>query len=596
MANLAFRVAVLQPLSHTAQLELDIPADVAPGATVDVAMPAWCPGSYLVRDYARWVRDLVAVDSAGKALLVQKLDKQTWRVTRGAGTTTVRWSVYGHELTVRNNHIDATHAFLHGPATFLYIPAARNAGVSVNVTCDPAWSLVVGLPTKGQAGSFAFSAADIDELYDSPLHLGHQVIHEFEVDGTTFELALWGEVPARGAFDVATLCRDLQHILRVHGQRFGGFPFTRYPFVVMFVPDGYGGLEHRSSSINIYGSNAFAARKHYEGLLELLSHEFFHAWNGKRIAPASLLHFDYTQEAYTKCLWVMEGITSFYDRWALLESKTITAASYFDKVLDDWTRLMHTPGRGRQSIEQSSFDAWIKLYKPDESNVNTTVSYYLKGGLVMFAIDLHIRLETGGSKSLDHVMRALWQRYGQVGKPHPEELAPLFSEVAGIDLEPFFARYVRGTEDPPIPALLARIGLVLTATRPENGDAGPAVWLGVTGGGRISSVLDDTPAAAAGLSPGDEWVAIDGIKTQGDGEIRAQLMARAPGESVTVTVFRRGRMLHIPLVLAAAPMGKYQISAAEAPADQARDAYRALVGEDLGKGAIATVTIASRML
>ncbi|MBK9070067.1 MAG: M61 family metallopeptidase [Myxococcales bacterium] len=596
MGTLAFRVSVLQPQAHTAQLELDIPASVAPGDTVDVAMPAWCPGSYLVRDYARWVRDLVAVDSTGASLPITKLDKQTWRIARGAGTTTVRYTVYGHDLTVRTNHIDVTHAFLHGPATFLYVPAAREAAVTVAVTCDVAWSLVVGQPVRGERGQFAFDAANIDELYDAPLHLGQQTIHEFYVDGVTFDLALWGEVPARGTYDVATLCRDLQAILHAHGKRFGGFPFTRYAFVVMFVADGYGGLEHRNSSINIYGANAFSARKPYEGLLELLSHEFFHAYNGKRIAPAALLHFDYTKEAYTKCLWVMEGITSHYDRWSLLEAKTISAGSYFEKVLDDWTRLLHTPGRAQQSLEQSSFDAWIKLYKPDESNVNTTVSYYLKGGLVMFALDLHVRLETNGAKSLDDIMRALWLRYGQTGTPHPEELAPLFSEVSGLDLEPFFARYVRGTQDPPLGELLARVGLALVATRSENGDAGPAVWLGVTGSGRIGTVLDDTPAARAGLSPGDEWVALDGVRAQADADVRAQLMGRQPGDIVTATVFRRGRLHQVPVTLAAAPMNKHQICVVDAPSDAARAAYKAWIGEELGKGAIATVSITARML
>lgn len=596
MAQLAYRVSVPQPLSHTAQLELDVPATVAPGPTVDVAMPAWCPGSYLIRDYARWVRDLTAVDETGAVLSAIKIDKQTWRITRGQGCTTVRWGVYGHDLTVRTNHIDATHAFLHGPATFLYVPAARDVPVQVELAADANWSLVAGLPHRGGNGRWTLAAANIDELYDSPLHLGQQTVHEFEVDGAMFELALWGEVPTRGIFDTASLIRDLQATLSVHGRRFGGFPFVRYAFVVMFVRDGYGGLEHRSSSINIYEGNAFATRKAYEGLLELLSHEFFHAYNGKRIAPAALLQFDYTQEGYTKCLWVMEGITSYYDRWALREAGVITPASYFEKVLDDWTRLLQTPGRTRQSLEESSFDAWIKLYKPDESNLNTTVSYYLKGGLVMFALDLHIRIETSGAKSLDDVMRALWARYGQRGVAHPEELAAVFGEAVGLDLEPFFARYIRGTEDPPMGELLGHMGLALGALRPDNGDAGPAAWLGVTGSARIAGVLDGTPAAAAGLSPGDEWVALDGMRVQSDGDVRAQLLGRAPRETVEVAVFRRGRLLRVPVTLAEAPPTKHQVGAAEAPSEAAQRAYRAWIGEELGKGALASVTTTNRML
>ncbi len=347
------------------------------------------------------------------------------------------------------------------------------------------------------------------------------------------ELAIWGERAPGGTFDEARLATDLAAIVDDHVARFGEAPFREYTFILMLAHEAYGGLEHRASSVNLFHPHFAATRKAYEGLLELLSHELFHAWNGKRIAPRALLHFDYTTEAYTPCLWVMEGITSHYDRFALRSSGRVTAKSYLDKVLDDWSRLQATPGRARQSLEQSSFDAWIKLYKPDESNLNTTVSYYLKGGLAMFALDLEIRRRTEGAKSLDDVLRELWVRFGVTREPHPEDLLPVFDEATGLSLVDVFARQIRGTEDPELAAELAHVGVELksSADPAQIADGLAAVWLGITvGGNRVTGVFDGSPAHAAGLSPGDELIAIDGFRATSDGDIRSLLGSRKPGD------------------------------------------------------------------
>ncbi len=330
----------------------------------------------------------------------------------------------------------------------------------------------------------------------------------------------------------------------------------------MLAHDSYGGLEHRASSVNLFHPHFAATRKAYEGLLELLSHELFHAWNGKRIAPRPLFEVDYAREAYTPCLWLMEGLTSHYDRFALRSAGRITAKSYLEKVLDDWARLQATPGRARQSLEQSSFDAWIKLYKPDESNLNTTVSYYLKGGLVMFALDLQIRRRTEGARSLDDVLRLLWQRYGQPGEPHPDDLQPLFEEATGLALGDVFARQIRGTEDPELARELAHVGLELRAsTDPaQTADGLSAVWLGATvQGNRVTAVFDHGPAQRAGISPGDELVAIDRFRATSDGELRNLLGTRRVGETVEISAFRRHRLIELRATLAAAPPTRYEL-------------------------------------
>jgi predicted metalloprotease with PDZ domain len=409
---------------------------------------------------------------------------------------------------------------------------------------------------------------------------------------------VWGERAPGGIYDEHKLAIDLGAIVDDHVQRYGEAPFTEYTFILMLSHDAYGGLEHRASSVNLYNPHFAATRKSYEGLLELLSHELFHAWNGKRIAPRALLDFDYSREAYTKCLWVMEGVTSHYDRFALRSSSRITAKSYLEKVLDDWARLMATPGRARQSLEQSSFDAWIKLYKPDESNLNTTVSYYLKGGLVLFALDLHIRRRTEGARSLDDVLRLMWRRFGQPREPHPEELQPVFEEATGIGLGDFFARFVRGTEDPDLREELGHVGLELrTSHDPATVSEGAGgCWLGVTAGGnKVTGVFDGSPAHAAGISPGDELIAVDGFRATSDGDLRNLLAARKIGEHARFSLFRRHRLIDTTAVLSSAPPTRYEIATvAEPGASAAR--YQAWLGE-AHPGAnqiLATITTTAR--
>lgn len=588
MSSLRYAVRLDTPARHTADIELRFTAG---GESTDITLPAWCPGSYLIRDYARFVRDLEARGDDGQPRRVTKVDKQTWRV-EGTGEITVRYTIYGHDLTVRTNHIDHDHAFLHGPATFLYPTAQRGSQVEVEVAYPAAWTLTTAMRREGQR----LRAGSIDELYDHPIHLGPSRTYDVPAK-VPVKLAIWGERAPGGTFDEQRLVQDLAAIVDDHIARVGEAPFPDYTFILMLAHDAYGGLEHRASSVNLYNPHFAATRKSYEGLLELLSHEFFHAWNGKRIAPKPLLDFDYTHEAYTPCLWVMEGITSHYDRFALRTSGRITAKSFLEKVLDDWARLQATPGRAHQSLEQSSFDAWIKLYKPDESNLNTTVSYYLKGGLAMVALDLHIRRRTEGQRSLDDVLRAMWQRYGKPGTPHPDDLEGVFEEATGLSLAEVFARQIRGTDDPELAAELAHVGLELRASADPAtvADGLNAIWLGLTAQGtRVTGVFDGSPAQAAGISPGDELVAIDRFRATNDGDLRNLLGARRPGDKVEVALFRRHRLVELTAQVAAAPATRYEI-AGVADAGPAAARFQAWLGEPHpGAQTLATVTATAR--
>jgi predicted metalloprotease with PDZ domain len=592
---LRYAVRLGTPGRHVGEIELRFPADTD---TVDVALPAWSPGSYLIRDYARHVRDLLVTAADGTPRRAAKRDKSTWTIeTAGARELIVRYAVYGHDLSVRTNHIDASHAFLHGPATFLYPTHLRDAPIELAIEAPDGWALTTAMaPAPAAAAPWRLAAAGIDELYDHPIHVGP--VRTYAVPARLpVRLAIWGERAPGGSFDEQRLTTDLAAVVDDHLGRFGEAPFTHYTFLLLLAHEAYGGLEHRASSVNLYNPYFAASRKSYEGLLELLSHELFHAWNGKRIAPRPLLEIDYAREAYTRCLWAVEGLTSHYDRYALRSAGRITAKSFLEKVLDDWARLQATPGRARHSLEAASFDAWIKLYKPDESNLNTTVSYYVKGGLAMIALDLQIRRRTEGARSLDDVVRALWQRHGARGEAHPEDLQPIFEEASGLSLADVFERQIRGTEDPDLPGELAHVGLELRAsTDPAQlADGGSAVWLGATlAGARVTAVFDGGPAQAAGLSPGDEIVALDGFRAGGEAELRLLAGARRPGDRAILTAFRRHRLIELPIAIGPAPPTRYEIATRPEPGSAAAR-YQQWLGEPYPTGQIlATVTTTAR--
>jgi predicted metalloprotease with PDZ domain len=596
MSQLRYTLRLDAPGLHLASVELRFPVDTQ---EVELALPAWSPGTYLIRDYARYVRDLAVVDEGGAPRAVTKRDKSTWSVdAQGARALRVRYAVYGHDLSVRTNHIDGGHAFVHGPATFLYPSHLRAAPIELDVAIPEGWILTTAM-APAPAPPYRLTAAGIDELYDHPIHAGDAAqVRTLAVPAQVpVKLAIWGPRAPGGAFDERRLAIDLGAIVDDHVARLGAAPFAHYTFLVMLAHDAYGGLEHRASSVNLYHPYFAASRKHYDGLLELLSHELFHVWNGKRIAPRPLLEIDYAREAYTRSLWLMEGMTSHYDRFALRTSNRITARSFLDKVLDDWARLMATPGRRRQSLEAASFDAWIKLYRPDESNLNTTVSYYLKGGLVMCALDLQIRRRTDGARSLDDVLRLLWHRYGQAGEPHPDRLQPVFEEATGLSLGDVFERQIRGTDDPELALELRHVGLELRAgiDPAQLADGASPVWLGATlAGTKVTGVFDDSPAQAAGLSPGDEIIALDGFRVTAEADVRSLAGALKPGDRIELAVFRRARLVQLPVTLGPAPATRYEIAGLpEAGAAAAR--YQAWLGEPHpGAQVLTTITTTAR--
>lgn len=583
MASVDYRIDLEERNAHLVRVEARFPVG---GGDLDLKLPVWTPGSYLVREFERHVQDVACTSEEGKPLGVRKLDKSTWRVdARGAKAVVAKYRVYANDLTVRSAHLDDTHAFFNGACVFLYADAAAEARVTV---VPPAgWKVTVGLPEPKKN---VFVARSYDELVDSPFEIGTHELLEFQAQGKPHRLAIWG----KAEIDRATLTADIVKIIDAAAALFGdGVPYDDYTFLLMLAPNQYGGLEHAKSCALLSSPFTFHPRKKYEEFLELIAHEFFHLWNVKRIHPEALGPFDYQREAYTRSLWVMEGITSYYDRHLLVRAGLQKPDKYLDKLAEELGKIAAIPGRKRQSLEESSFDAWIKLYRPDENTVNSTISYYLKGGVVALLLDLEIRWRTGGKRSLDDVMRLLWTRFGKVGRGFADEsVQALAEEAAGVELGAFFDRHVRGREEVDAERLLRTVGLSLAADGDEDDDGEREgkreAWLGVTtredgDALMVATAIEGGPAVQAGLYANDQLLALDGFRVESS-SLKDRLAAKKVGEKVRFTIFRRDQLREVEVTLGEKPVDKFKIGPAEGAGEGEKAAYRAWMGEEWKAG------------
>ncbi|MBP9118509.1 MAG: M61 family metallopeptidase, partial [Methyloversatilis sp.] len=474
MNAVRYRITPVHPEAHLFEVEIDIAKPAAEGQRL--SLPAWIPGSYMIREFARHIVRIEARDGI-KAVPLVKLDKHTWQAAPCEGVLRVRYEVYAWDLSVRAAHLDTTHGFFNGSSVFLRVHGCEHTPCEVDIR-PPAgraykeWRIATTLPEAGgrngakRHGFGLYRAAKYDELIDHPVEMGGFALHEFKACGVPHEVAITGHHD----IDAARLCEDLRRICEWQIRLFGEpAPFERYVFLVMAVGDGYGGLEHRSSTALLCSRNDLPApgasemSDAYRGFLGLCSHEYFHAWNIKRIKPAAFEPYDLTRENYTRLLWAFEGVTSYYDDLALVRSGVITQDDYLKLLAKTVTQVMRGGGRFKQSLADSSFDAWIKYYRQDENAPNAIVSYYAKGALVALALDLTLRSKTRGAVSLDDVMRRLWLDHGQTGVGVPEDGVRRVAEaVSGLKLKKFFSEATEGTDDLPLDDLLRAVGIDLS--------------------------------------------------------------------------------------------------------------------------------------
>ena len=568
--NLKYEVSFSKP--HTHLYEVTYTVGNINAATIDLQIPTWTPGSYLQREFAKNIQDFAAKDSSNNNLNWEKLDKATWRVTtNGAKEIKASYRVYAYELSVRTSHLDSSHAYFNGASIFMYVKGSVEQPLKLKINAPNGWRVTSPLALNPDADGY-FSAPNYDVLVDSPAEIGTHNVIEFDVLGKRHRIAIWGE----GNYDAEVLKRDFTKIIEAGAAIFGGtLPYEHYTFIVHLQPGIGGGLEHLNSTTCQSSPNIFKSPGRYNGFLGLISHEYFHLWNVKRIRPKALGPFDYQVENYTKNLWVSEGITSYYGDQLLLRAGLTKAGAYVGAIAGQIQRYEMTPGRLVQSAEAGSFDAWIKYYRPDENSPNTAMSYYDKGEIIGMLFDLEIRKATNNSKSLDDVMRLLYDNHA-LPKPgfSDAELKAAFEKVAGIDFTDFYAKYVSGTAEIDWNRFLRHAGLQLTKgynNDVQGQETPPRGFVGVRlkpGGTGIANVYADTPAYKDGLNVNDEIVAVNGQRVDSAGFY--EFIASLPvGQPATFTVFRREKLITLPITIAKQPPDRYVITAIkEADASQ----------------------------
>ena len=563
------------PGAHLFEVTIDVASPDAAGQVF--RMPAWIPGSYLIRDFARNVVSARA-ECDGMPIGVTKIDKSSWQTDACLGPLRLVIEVYALDMSVRGAHLDTTHAYFNGPVVFPAVVGLEDLPCTLDIHA-PAdgsgaqWRVATSMRRDGAEhfGYGAYAAADYWDLIDHPVEIGDLVVGEFDVGGIEHAIAIRGE----SRVDMARICRDLTDICEQHHALLGApSGLDRYLFLLTVLDKGYGGLEHRwstsliSSREDLPRPGDSAVSDSYRKFLGLCSHEYFHLWNVTRMKPAAFTPYELADESYTGLLWVFEGITSYYDDLALVRAGTISIESYLELLGRTITRVQRGAGRHRQSVEESSFEAWTKFYKQDAGSPNFIVSYYAKGSLVALLLDLTIRRRTNGECSLDDVMRECWRRHGETGVGLPERgLESIAAEVCSLDLSEFFERYVRGTDELPLEDALRDFGVHMhfrSATdaqdaggKPATPGAASAPWLGANLAASDSRsvfgpVMAGSPAEKAGISPGDEAVAVDGLRLTA-GNIQSRLARFAPGDVVTVTVFRNDELLRLATTLEESP-------------------------------------------
>ncbi|MEZ5413488.1 MAG: PDZ domain-containing protein [Opitutaceae bacterium] len=551
-----------EALHHYVEVEADLPTDGQDN--LQVFMPVWTPGSYLVREYARNIDRIDATAPDGTSLVIDKTLKNRWSIaTQGHDRVRVTYRLYGWEASVRTNFIEGDFAILNGAPTFLTVADNYQRPYTVRLELPAGWAGSY-TPLAPADTPHTYRAPDFDTLIDSPILAGSPQVDSFVLEGSTHYVVTVG---GAGEWDNARAARNFEQIAKTQIEFWGGLPTKEPYYVFNLLIGGRGGLEHKQAFVMMEDRWKSATRSGIKSWLSLVSHEYFHVWNGKRLRPVELGPFPYEHEAYTKTLWVVEGITSYYQHLLLRRAGYHKQTDYLNAVSGSIAGIERTPGRLVQSLSESSFDAWIKGYRPDENSANTRISYYSAGSVAAFLLDAEIRRLSGGAKSLDDVMRTAYARFSGERGYTEDEFTAVASEVAGADLAPWFERIVRHPGQFDYQPALDWYGLMFEAPKKPDDSAlpngleppdAPKGWLGADlRGNVVSGVRHGTPAYDAGLYVNDEIVAVDGFRTSGSPD--AVIRFRQPGDTVELLVARRGQLIELPVTLGEEPSATWRL-------------------------------------
>jgi predicted metalloprotease with PDZ domain len=604
--DIAFSVSMPKPHTHMLDVEIRITHRAAnPIANEQVlVMPVWTPGSYLIREFERHVQDFAAVDASGQSLKSEKISKDSWRITtNGSRNWRASYRVYANELSVRTNEVNSDHAFWNNAALLMYPEGQLNAPSTVQVLAPQPWKVATGLPPVPGSKN-TFRAENFDILYDSPFEVGNFKTLSFEVKGVPHRIVIDGD----GNYDPEKMRADVKKIVETEVELMGGeVPYHDYTFILHLRADARGGLEHlnstalgyprfgfvpepkeRGDSVTSAGPGAPSMRT-YRGFLSLVAHEFFHLWNVKRIRPDALGPFDYTRENYTKLLWAAEGLTDYYARLVLRRAGLISEKDFLSENAKAFQTLQNTPGRIVMSLEDSSFDTWIKYYRQDENSINSQVDYYDKGAIVGLLLDLEIRKQSRGAKSLDDVMRYLYAEFFKKNRNYaPEDFQKACELMAGSSLDSFFTKYIRGREELDYDSALAVAGLRLDKTTAADGSkAVEKAYLGADVAQEqdrllVKKVYAGAPAYEQGLNTGDQIVAVNNMRATRE-FLDARIAEKRPGDLLTLTIFRSDDLSILLIKLGGVANSVYRIVPVDNPVDEQKRSYQSWLGAQPAK-------------
>ena len=516
---------------------------------IDVSLPVWTPGSYLIREYAQHLETISAKNNSGKSLDIVKQDKNTWQVMLGRSTSAViSYTMYCFDPTVRTNFVDSEQATLIGANTFLYVEGAKDQTATIEFKPFKTWSdIATSMPMKGK-NKWLRTAVDYDFIVDNPVVLGELKEYKFKAGGVPHRFVMLGENNA----NMDVLINDLQRICEEEIRLFGDSPCDEYLFILLNTENRYNGLEHLNCSLNQLPRWDFQKRDRYHRSMGLLSHEYFHLWNVKRIRPVELSSFDYNTEVYTRQLWVAEGLTSYYDDYTLFRAGVMNKEEYLKLVAKMLNGVLNNSGDRVQSLTEASHDAWIKYYRKNENSGNNLVTYYDKGAMMVHALNLLIMHETGAKHSFNDVLRKLWSDY----KARPEtgyseaEFIAVVEGIAGVELDEFFQKHIYGTEVVDYARYFAYAGLELVDTIDHKNK----VHLGMTlkwerGKLMISKLNRKYGAYKSGLNVHDEILAIDNYRVTTTYE--KFYAHKKVGDKIKVMVDRQGVIMEVEVELSA---------------------------------------------
>ena len=552
-----FEVSFTEPQAHYAEVQMNLSGLKAP--FVDLKMPVWTPGSYLIREFSKNVEGFKAFDSNGKEIPFEKINKNTWRInSANSDKIKVNYRVYSFEISVRTSFVDESHAFLSPAGMFMYPDGQLKTSSEIKINPYKTWSKIsTGLEMVASKPN-TFFAPDFDILFDSPFEVGNQDIFEFVAEGVKHEVAMYGG----GNYDKEILKRDISKIVTEQTKTFGINPNKRFVFIVHNFNSGVGGLEHLNSTVLGASRNSYNTEAGLLRFLNLVSHEYFHVWNVKRLRPIALGPFNYEQENYTRNLWISEGFTAYYQDIYTKRAGLQSPDRYLMSLAASISSVENQPGNRVEAVSDASFDAWIKQYRPNENSPNSTISYYSKGSLIALIMDLETIHSSQSKVGLDEVMKAMYdQYYSKLNRGFTDaEFKSTLEKIAGKSFDDVYIDHVN-----------AGLTLIDDAAKGNEAYLGAGTAL-KDGKIMVTSVARQSPAWNSGLNVNDEILSIDGIRINNVSDSRISeverfLSNKKPGDKLLISINRDGLIRQIELSLSRNPNHRFRIASLPNPSD-----------------------------